>query len=359
MARLMVTGGAGFIGSNNVFHHLAASSDEVVVYDALTYAGCRETLDPLKDNPRLHFVHADILDRAAIDRTIEEYGIDTIVHFAAESHVDRSIAAPDAFIRTNIGGTFNLLEAARKYFIQRGSGHFHHVSTDEVYGTLAPEDPAFTEDTPYRPNSPYAASKAGSDHLVRAYVKTYGLEATLPNCSNNYGPRPFPEKLIPFAISVLLDGGKVPVYGDGKQVRDWLYVEDHCRAIDLAIASGIRGGCWNIGGRTELNNLTVIRTICDELDAAFNRDESLAERFPKAPPVQGKSCRDFIEHVTDRPGHDRRYAINPTRAERELGFAPAYNFADGIRSTVAWYLDHEQWWRALQGRIIDFRRRKI
>ena len=360
MANVLVTGGAGFIGSNYVFYHLQhATADNVVVLDALTYAGCRATLDPLNEDPRFTFVKGDILDEDLVVSLIEKHKIDVIVHFAAESHVDRSISGPDAFIKTNIEGTYSLLKAAAKMWIKDGKcyGHFHHISTDEVFGTLELTDPPFAEDNPYRPNSPYSASKASSDCLVRAFVHTYGLKATITNCSNNYGPRQFPEKLIPLVISNLLCGKEVPVYGDGKQIRDWLYVEDHCRAIDAAIESGKNDQTWNIGGRAELTNLEVVNTVCACIDEIFNLDKSLKERFPFAYPSQGKSCVEAIVHVTDRPGHDRRYAINPQKAEKELGFKPSLTFKEGIRQTLIWYLANDSWWQELKKRTQDFTKR--
>lgn len=357
MSNLLVTGAAGFIGSNYVFYHRDLRPDDtIVVLDALTYASTIETIKPLIGTKNFYFEHGDILDELKVNSIMELYKIDTIVHFAAESHVDRSIAGPDAFIKTNVEGTHNLLKAARKYFIKDNvcTGHFHHISTDEVYGTLAPEDPAFKESNPFRPNSPYSASKAASDCLVRAYVHTYGLNATVTNCSNNYGPRQFPEKLIPLCITNLLDGLNVPVYGDGRQIRDWLFVEDHARAIDLAIDSRAHEGTWNIGGRAELTNLEVIHTICDRLDDMLKSDSALVERFAKSAIACGKSSRDLIVHVTDRPGHDRRYAIDPTFANDDLKFKPSLDFARGIELTIRWYIDNENWWRPLKNRLMDF-----
>ena len=357
MANLLVTGGAGFIGSNYVFYHLKNfPEDNVVVLDALTYAGCRETLDPLNDNPHFTFVKGDILDEGLVVSLIEKYKIDVIVHFAAESHVDRSISGPDAFIKTNIEGTYCLLKAAYKMWVKDGvcHGHFHHISTDEVFGTLSLTDPPFSEENPYRPNSPYSASKASSDCLVRAFVHTYGLKATITNCSNNYGPRQFPEKLIPLVITNLLTGMEVPVYGDGKQIRDWLFVDDHCRAIDAAILSGQSDKTWNIGGRAELTNLEVVNTVCECIDEEFKEDSSLKDRYPSAYPAKGMSCKKAIVHVTDRPGHDRRYAIDPRKAEAELNFKPSLTFKEGIKLTLLWYLNNDKWWRELKKRTKDF-----
>ena len=360
MSNILVTGAAGFIGSNYVFNHIETKPDDtIIVLDALTYASTIETIKCLIDSNKIIFVHGNILDESLVNSLIEKYSIDTIVHFAAESHVDRSIEGPDTFIKTNIDGTHNLLKASRKYFIKDGkcNGHFHHISTDEVYGTLSLSDPAFKESNPYRPNSPYSASKAASDCLVRAYVHTYGLNATVTNCSNNYGPRQFPEKLIPLCITNLLDGKEVPVYGDGKQIRDWLFVMDHARAIDLALDKNVHEGTWNIGGRAELTNLQVIDTICQKLDELFKKDLNLAKRFSNAAPAKGKSCKDMIVHVQDRPGHDRRYAIDPTHAEHDLGFKPSLDFAKGIELTILWYIDNESWWRPLKDRVKDFTNR--
>lgn len=356
MASLLVTGGAGFIGSNFVYHHHAVKpSDTIVVLDALTYAGCRETLDAVVDDKSVIFVKGSILDADLVRELMERYSIDTVVHFAAESHVDRSIVGPDAFIKTNIEGTYTLLKAARERFTEKKlGGHFHHISTDEVFGTLSPDDHPFTEENPYRPNSPYAASKASSDCLVRAFVHTYGLEATVTNCSNNYGPRQFPEKLMPLAITNLLDGKSVPIYGDGAQIRDWLYVEDHCRAIEMCLERGESGRTYNIGGRAEKTNLEVVRTLCRAVDAAFAADPSLKERYPDCPAARGVSTLESLVHVQDRPGHDRRYAIDPSFAEGALGFKPAQSFESGMADTVHWYLENEAWWRMLKGRRIDF-----
>ncbi len=350
MARMLVTGGAGFIGSNYVRHRRAARPDDViVVLDALTYAGNRASLDGVAD---ISFVEGDIGDRALVDSLLAEHRLDTIVHFAAESHVDRSITGPDAFVRTNVVGTFTLLEAARAAWLGGvGVPHrFHHVSTDEVYGSLAPDDPAFTEETPYRPNSPYSASKAGSDHLVRAYHHTYGLYATISNCSNNYGPYQFPEKLIPLFTLNALSGRNLPVYGDGMNVRDWLHVEDHCHGISLVVDRGRAGEVYNIGGGQELPNVRVIEEICRGVDAAFVTDPSLAARFPDAPAGQGRPTASLIAHVTDRPGHDRRYAIDETKIRAELGYAPQRDFPTGFAETLRWFLANESWWRPLQDR---------
>ena len=334
---LLVTGGAGFIGSNFVLDWLAApdtAGEPVVNLDALTYAGNRENLSALDGDARHVFVHGDITDRALLDRLLAEHRPRAIVHFAAESHVDRSIHGPGAFIHTNVQGTFTLLEAARAHWSRlegsaREAFRFHHVSTDEVYGSLGPGDAAFTETHPYQPNSPYSASKAASDHLVRAWHHTYGLPVTTSNCSNNYGPWHFPEKLIPLMIVNALAGKPLPVYGDGQQVRDWLYVGDHCSAIRAVLARGRVGEVYNIGGWNEKPNLEIVHTICRLLDEL-------------RPDPAGPHAR-LITHVKDRPGHDRRYAIDARKIERELGWRPAETFDSGIRKTVQWVLDHGDW----------------
>lgn len=344
--KLLVTGGAGFIGANFVrYWRTAHPDDAVTVLDALTYAGNRASLDGVDAD----FVHGDIGDTVLVETLLTERGIDTLVHFAAESHVDRSIHAPDAFIETNILGTHSLLKAARAVWLA-GSGRphrFHHVSTDEVYGSLGPADPPFSEATPYAPNSPYSASKAASDHLVRAYHHTYGLNVTTSNCSNNYGPYQFPEKLIPLFLINTLHGRPLPIYGDGMQVRDWLHVEDHCLGIAAVLARGRVGETYNIGGGAELPNLTVIDTLCAAVDAAFARDSRLSVRFPDAPAAQGAPTASLKTTVTDRPGHDRRYAIDERRARDELGYAPQRSFAQGFAATLDWYLANEPWWRAV------------
>ena len=343
---LLVTGGAGFIGANFVrFWRAAHPGDAITVLDALTYAGNRSSLDGVDAD----FVQGDIGDTALVEGLLTERSIDTLVHFAAESHVDRSIHGPDAFIETNILGTHSLLKAARTVWLA-GSGRphrFHHVSTDEVYGSLGPDDAAFSETTPYAPNSPYSASKAASDHLVRAYHHTYGLAVTTSNCSNNYGPYQFPEKLIPLFLINALHGRPLPIYGDGMQVRDWLHVDDHCRGIAAVLAKGQVGETYNIGGGAELPNLTVIDTLCSAVDAAFAADTSLARRFPAAPAARGVATASLKTTVTDRPGHDRRYAIDERRARDELGYSPQRTFAQGFASTLDWYLANEPWWRAI------------
>jgi len=353
MRSLLVTGGAGFIGGNFVHYWTRThAADRIVVLDALTYAGNRSTLGELLRDDCIVFVHGDIIDRALVDDVLRQHGIDTIVHFAAESHVDRSIADPGAFVRTNVIGTQTLLDAATKAW-RTGADwqpgvRFHHVSTDEVYGSLTPTEPPFTEATPYAPNSPYAASKAGSDHLVRAYAHTYGLPVSISNCSNNYGPFQFPEKLIPLMIVNALQGLPLPVYGDGQQMRDWLFVEDHCVAIDRILQAPVVGQTFNVGGRAECANLDIVRTVCALIDDRFATDTNLAQLFPNSPAARGNSVRSLITHVTDRPGHDRRYAINPEKISRELGFEPSASLSIGLARTVEWYLANHQWWRAVQ-----------
>jgi dTDP-glucose 4,6-dehydratase len=331
---VLVTGGAGFIGCNFIRFLLAQEPPlRVVNLDALTYAGSLSNVDPkdLDHADCYTFVRGDIADAALVGRTLAEHRIDAVVNFAAESHVDRSITGPAAFIQTNIVGTFTLLEAARAAWAGRFQEcRFLHVSTDEVYGTLGPDDPAFAETTPYAPNSPYAASKASSDHLVRAYHHTFGLPTLTTNCSNNYGPYQYPEKLIPLMILNALTGKPLPVYGDGLQVRDWLYVEDHCAAIHTVLTRGQPGQTYNIGGRTERKNIQIVHIICDELDRL-------------RPLAAGGSYRRQIAHVTDRPGHDRRYAINADKIQAELGWTPQESFETGMRKTIGWYLANQDW----------------
>jgi dTDP-glucose 4,6-dehydratase len=348
MHTVLVTGGAGFIGCNFARLLLAETEWRVVVLDKLTYAGHRESLADLAGHPRYHFVHGDIADRELLRRTFEEQAIDTVVNFAAESHVDRSIESPGDFVHTNVVGTFELLEAARAHVgrddARREGFRFLHVSTDEVYGTLG-EDGLFSEETPYAPNSPYAASKAGADHLVRAYFHTYGLPTLLTNCSNNYGPYQFPEKLIPLMVLNAAEGKTLPVYGDGGNVRDWLHVEDHCRGILLVLRQGVPGRKYNLGGGNERTNLQVVAAICSALEhqlpAAGNpalRDAGIA------------SYDLLVRFVPDRPGHDRRYAIDASKVRRELGWAPRYRFEDGLVQTVGWYLANLDWCDAVQAR---------
>lgn len=349
MSTLLVTGGAGFIGANFVrFWRQRQPGDTVVVLDALTYAGNAANLDGLDG---VDLVHGDIRDHDLVLKLLGDRDVDTIVHFAAESHVDRSIHGPDAFIDTNVIGTHVLLKAAKQMWLDKGTGRphrFHHISTDEVYGTLGAEDPAFHENTPYAPNSPYSASKAASDHIVRAYHHTYGLQTTTSNCSNNYGPYQFPEKLIPLFLLNALAGRPLPIYGDGMQIRDWLHVEDHCLGIALVLESDAIGECFNIGGGAELPNITVIETICNAVDRAFAEDPGLARRFPDAPAAKGQATATLKTHVTDRPGHDRRYAIDERKIAGRLGYAPTRDFATGLAQTIEWYLANEGWWRAIQ-----------
>jgi dTDP-glucose 4,6-dehydratase len=332
---ILVTGGSGFIGSNFVLQWLASESSNIINLDKLTYAGNPANLAEISHDKRYRFLQGDICDRELIAELLVTHRPRAIVHFAAESHVDRSIHGPDDFVRTNVNGTFSLLEEARAYWSgleesDRGEFRFLHVSTDEVYGSLGADDPAFTEETQYAPNSPYSASKAASDHLVRAYFHTYGLPALTTNCSNNYGPFQFPEKLIPLVILHAISGKAIPVYGDGKNVRDWLYVGDHCEAIRTVLARGKVGQTYNIGGQNELRNLDVVETICSTLD----------ELRPDDAVVPHKS---LIKFVSDRPGHDRRYAMNTAKIESELGWKPRETFASGIRKTVQWYLANQGW----------------
>jgi dTDP-glucose 4,6-dehydratase len=334
---ILVTGGAGFIGSNFILDWLATVDEPVVNLDALTYAGNIHNLASLERDTRYTFVRGDIGDTTLVARLLEKHEPRAIINFAAESHVDRSIHGPEDFIQTNIMGTFRLLEGVRAYWSKlsdRASFRFLHISTDEVFGTLGPADPAFNEQTQYQPNSPYSASKAASDHLVRAYHHTYGLPVLTTNCSNNYGPYHFPEKLIPLVIHNALEGRPLPIYGDGQQIRDWLYVKDHCSAIRRVLEAGMPGETYNIGGWNERANLDVVHTLCDILD----------ELSPKA---DGVSYRGQISFVTDRPGHDRRYAIDARKIEAELGWRPTETFESGIRKTVRWYLEHAEWVQAV------------
>ena len=346
---VLVTGAAGFIGANFVYHWAEKHPDDTLVaFDALTYAGNRANLTPLEAAGRVHFVRGDICDADTVAKALADYEVDTLVHFAAESHVDRSITGPDAFIQTNVVGTHTLLAAARTAWLS-GSGkphRFHHVSTDEVFGSLSPDAPAFTEDLRYEPNSPYSASKAGSDHLVRAYHHTYGMEVTTSNCSNNYGPFHFPEKLIPLCLTNILDGLPLPVYGDGSNIRDWLYVRDHCQGIERVIERGTVGETYNIGGNNEWANLDIVKLLCRLVDEKFAANSGLAGRFTQSPAASGESA-SLIQFVEDRAGHDWRYAIDASKIERELGFAPAETFETGIAKTLDWYLDNEDWWRPL------------
>jgi dTDP-glucose 4,6-dehydratase len=336
--KLLVTGGAGFIGSNFVHHWCEKYPDDrVVVLDALTYAGNRQNLAGLESKETMRFVQGDICNRAIVDTLLQEEAIDLLVHFAAESHVDRSILGPGAFVQTNVVGTFTLLESFRQHWLAAGqpdSYRFHHISTDEVYGSLEPDAPGFSETTPYAPNSPYSASKAGSDHLVRAYYHTYGLPTLMTNCSNNYGPYHFPEKLIPLMCLNILMGKPLPVYGDGQNIRDWLYVGDHCSAVDVVIHQGTPGETYNIGGNNEVRNIELVEMLCDLMNEM-------------APNIPVRPAQKLITFVKDRPGHDRRYAIDATKIRTELGWTPSETVEGGLRRTVAWYLNHQDWWKPL------------
>jgi len=363
MRKLLITGAAGFIGANFVHYwRRRYPHDDIVALDALTYAGNRANLEGCHSEREaagpgsadrqglFTFVRGSIADGGLVEQLLRDHDIDTLIHFAAESHVDRSISGPDAFIETNIVGTHTLLKAAKTVWLdekQKSEHLFHHVSTDEVYGTLGADDPAFSELTPYAPNSPYAASKAGSDHLVRAYHHTYGLQVTTSNCSNNYGPFQFPEKLIPLCLLNILRGKELPIYGDGKQIRDWLFVDDHCAGIDLVIQSCAYGETFNIGGNNERTNIEVVRLLCKILDQRFAADSSLCQRFPESPCAAGQSADTLITHVEDRPGHDTRYAVDAGKIMGQLGYLPKQDFDSGLNRTVDWYLQNESWWRAV------------
>ena len=336
-SKIFITGGAGFIGSAVIRHLIGHTDHTVINLDKLTYAGNLGSLKAVSGSDRYHFEQTDICDRAAIDALFAKYQPDAIMHLAAESHVDRSIDGPADFVQTNLVGTYTLLEAARAYMKTKPDFRFHHISTDEVFGDLDEVDGLFTETTPYNPSSPYAATKAGSDHLVRAWHRTYGLDAVITNCSNNYGPYHFPEKLIPLIILNALEGKPLPVYGKGDQIRDWLYVEDHARALVTVLIQGKSGETYNIGGHNEKQNIEVVQTICTLLD-------ELLPDSPHRPHVQ------LITHVADRPGHDRRYAIDAGKIERELGWKPAESFESGLKKTVQWYLDNHWWWEPLRER---------
>jgi dTDP-glucose 4,6-dehydratase len=347
--RLLVTGGAGFIGAN--FCHYWAQQhpqDRLVVLDLLTYAGNLASIGALIEAGQLRFVRGDIAAQSLVEELLRAERIDTVVNFAAESHVDRSIADPQQFLRTNVMGTQVLLEAARTVWGEArapGELRFHHVSTDEVYGSLASDEPASSEISPYAPNSPYAASKAAADHLVRAYARTYGLPCTISNCSNNYGPYQFPEKLLPLCILNILEGRALPIYGDGLQIRDWLHVSDHCRAIDAVLGGSPAGETWNVGGSSGATNLQVVEMLCELVDIAFAADGALAAGFSHSAPASGKRSRELIEHVRDRPGHDRRYCVDSSKLRSRLGFSPAVSLREGLEATVTWYLRNALWWR--------------
>jgi dTDP-glucose 4,6-dehydratase len=347
---LLITGGAGFIGANFVLYwRRQHPKDDIVVLDALTYAGNRSSLDSIKGDEQFEFVHGDICDAELVQNLFRRHDFTIVVHFAAESHVDRSIVSSDAFVRTNIVGTHVLLECALAAWKSSMAGRrFHHVSTDEVFGSLGPDDPPFTETSRYDPKSPYAASKAGSDFLVRSYAHTHGLPVTITNCSNNYGPYQFPEKLIPLTIVNAIAGEKLPIYGDGGNIRDWLYVEDHCAGIALVLQRGRLGDTYNIGGAAEMANIDLIGLLCDEIDRRFAVDTALAARFPSCPAANGGSTRELMTFVKDRPGHDRRYATSADKLAGELGFRAKTALPDGLRRTIDWYLGNEHWWRAVQ-----------
>ena len=349
MQSVLITGGAGFIGQNLVHAWRAARpTDKLVILDAMTYAANIRSLEPLIANRSISFAKGDIGDEALVRGLFRDHHFSRVVHLAAEFHVDRSITEPETFLQTNVLGTFTLLKVSLDVWRSSAvlnSARFLHVSTDEVYGSLGLTDPAFTETSPYRPNSPYAASKASSDHLVRAFVATYGMPALITNCSNNYGPYQHPEKLIPLMIIQALEGKPLPVYGDGSNIRDWLHVSDHCDALMKVIERGHSGETYNVGGGNERRNRDVVGRICDIIDRAFAADPGLAARFPSCPAASGASTRILITYVTDRPGHDHRYAIDATKLATELGSRSCVAFETGLEQTVHWYLDHEEWWR--------------
>jgi dTDP-glucose 4,6-dehydratase len=349
MQSVLITGGAGFIGQNLVHSwRTARSTDRLVVVDAMTYAANVRSLEPLIADRDILFVKGDIGDAALMRRLFDDHKFTRVLHLAAESHVDRSIVDPEAFLQTNVLGTFTLLKAALDFWRSAGTmdqSRFLHVSTDEVYGSLELSEPAFSESSPYRPNSPYAASKAASDHLVRSFVATYGMPALITNCSNNYGPYQHPEKLIPLMIIHALEGKSLPIYGDGSNIRDWLHVSDHCDALMAVIERGRNGETYNVGGGNEKNNRDVVGLICDTIDHAFAVDAKLASRFPSCPAASKNTCRSLISYVTDRPGHDHRYAIDANKLARDLGMRCRVPFETGLGQTVQWYLDQENWWR--------------
>lgn len=343
MRTVLITGGAGFIGANFCHYWVKKHpEDMMVVLDALTYAGDRSSIESLEVSDKFTFVHGDICDEVLVNKLFSQNNFDTVVHFAAESHVDRSIDGPDAFIEANVTGTHVLLKAAKVHWLDKGiqtnKHRFHHVSTDEVYGSLELGDPAFTESTPYAPNSPYSASKASSDHFVRAYHHTYGLNTTISNCSNNYGPYQNYEKLIPLVIQNILRGNPLPIYGDGSNIRDWLYVDDHCRGIDLILQNGLFGENYNIGGENEWKNIDIVKLVCRLVDNKLSKDVSLQEKYPESPVSKGSKAESLITYVKDRLGHDKRYAIDPSKCHSQLNYHPDYSFEQGIDKTVDWYL---------------------
>ncbi len=348
---ILITGGAGFIGSNFV-HYWSRKypEDKIIVLDKLTYAGCLDNLAVLLQSGKVEFIEADINNFEIVKFIFQKFQIDTVVHFAAESHVDRSITGPEEFVKTNVLGTFTLLQAAKNNWSRNSSidsnqYRFHHVSTDEVYGMLQDNDPAFTEQTPYAPSSPYSASKAGSDHLVNSFFHTYGLPVTMSNCSNNYGPFHFPEKLIPLSLTNLLRGKEIGIYGSGKNIRDWLFVEDHCLGIDLIIQKGKIGENYNIGGNNEWRNVDVIELMCDTVDRLFIENPVWKEKYPDALASQGIKSRQAIRFIADRAGHDWRYAINAGKISKELGYSPQETFKTGLRKTIQWFLQNDNWWK--------------
>lgn len=357
---ILITGAAGFIGANFTHYWLRNHpQDTVLALDALHYAGNLANLEKIKNKQNFRFVKGDIGDTHFVRKLIADHGIQTLVNFAAESHVDRSISGPDAFIQSNVIGTYGLLQAAKAEWLDSAtkplSHHFHHVSTDEVYGSLGPSDPAFTEQTAFAPNSPYSASKASSDHLVRAWCHTYGLKVTTSNCSNNYGPYQFPEKLIPLVIIHILNNQPLPVYGDGQQIRDWLYVEDHVRGIELVLRKGKSGETYNIGGDNEWANIDIIKLLGRLVESEFQSKPELQVQFPNALAAINGDTASLIEHVSDRPGHDRRYAIDASKARSDLGYEPLETFESGILKTLRWYLNHPAWWSA----VLDGRYRNL
>jgi len=348
---LLITGGAGFIGTNFVrYWRESYPDDQVVVLDALTYAGRRKNLECFRGAGNFEFIHGSICDQKLLDHIFEYYEVNRVVHFAAESHVDRSIEGPDDFINTNIIGTYILLKSAYANWSDKGlSNHlFHHVSTDEVFGSLAPNEPPFREENPYAPNSPYSASKVASDHLVRSYHHTYGLNTTTSNCSNNYGAYQFPEKLIPLCLINILEGKSLPIYGDGTQIRDWLHVEDHCRGIDLVLQDGTYGETYNIGSDNEMKNIEMVKLLCNTVNAIFSQSSKLHSVFPNSPCAKGVDSKSLITFVKDRPGHDTRYAINAKKIRSELGFTTSVSFDEGLRSTIEWYLENQEWWLSIR-----------
>jgi len=354
MQSIMVTGGAGFIGSNFVRHwQKQHPADKVIIVDSLTYAGNRDSLDGVLCD-LCELCEVSINDTETIANLIREHDIKKIIHFAAESHVDRSIVGPDVFITTNVNGTFSLLQAAKSVWLDEGdtpvAHRFHHVSTDEVYGSLTLTDEPFSETTPYAPNSPYSASKAASDFLVRSYHHTYGMNITISNCSNNYGPYHLPEKLIPLVITNILNGKALPIYGTGKNIRDWLHVQDHARAIELIVDKGENGRTYNVGGNTEVDNIAIVSMICELVDQLYESDKALFETFPNYLYPNGTASINLIKHVEDRAGHDFRYAIDASRIQSELGFSPEVVFDEGLMSTIKWYLANEYWWR---GKVVS------